>query len=282
MKYLRQVIFYLLLINFSLLATNNKDEKLIYYGIDTLNSINWTAFFDFVLQRPCSSETDYNNTEFQEHLQFGWDIPSTYALVISPVNGRFKDFGKMNLDSIKASPPDSELVEDNGGGPYRLFNVTPDSLKPLIGASYVIKTRSDPRPAWSGPFYAKLRILDFDIIDSANHEVEMVFLWACQMDHSKDLQTSNLDTFDIPVSIVSDFNKFKFTLVNNKTQSVFKIIGNKFTIPENLIGKVKFVEIYDLQGRLIKKIKIRKNDQAFDICSVGSLNKIFIVKYKMK
>ena len=108
-------------------------------------------------------------------------------------------FGKINLDSIKLAPPDSELVDNNGGDLYRVFEVTIDSMQSLKGTSYVIKTRTDPRD--QRPFYAKLRILDFIVIDSVNHQVEMVFLWVCNT-NGWILESSGLDTFDFPVPIV--------------------------------------------------------------------------------
>jgi hypothetical protein len=55
-----------------------------------------------------------------------------------------------------------------------------------------------------GSFHAKIKLLDFTVIDAAAHEVEMVFLWACQMSGSKHLATQGLDTFDLATPVLAE------------------------------------------------------------------------------
>jgi hypothetical protein len=255
-----------------------KESKLIFSGVDTLNTLDFLDYFDFILQRPCTSQADYESQAFAEHLHFQW-FDAGYELIVSDVNYPcMKDLGKINLDSIKVAPPDSDLVIDNGGGAYRVFDVTPDSLKSIIGTFYIIKTRVDPR--YDRPFYTKIRIIDFDVIDSANHIVEMVFVWAMQFNGSKDLPTSNLDTFDIPVPIISNPKKNNFLSSNHfESQTVFKTTSNRFVIPEELVGRVKFAEVYDLRGRLLKGIEINRIQKHLDINLINNIGNMRIIEF---
>ncbi len=255
---------------------------LIFSGVDTLHTKLYEGYhegyFDFVLGRPCTSEVDYNSSEFNDHIVFTWDIsPPVYVLAITPSYGLFKDFGKINLDSIKEAPPDSELVDRNGAGIYRVFNVTPDSLNSLIGTAYIIKTREDPRD--DCPFYVKLKILNFNVIDSINHEVEMAFLWAYQATGGKDLETTGLDTFNIPTAIVSDIKKSALQSNKRRIKTVFKVYGNRINIPEHLVGKVRFAEVYDLRGRLLGIVSVA-NEKIFSIKNIVGVKEVCIIKLK--
>jgi len=276
MNKIKIIFLFLIVININLMS--EKTAGIIFNGVDTVSTRPYEGYFDFVLQRPCTSEADYNSSEFQEHFQFAWDIPSTYALALLWVNFPcFKDFGKINLDSIKEAPPDSELVDDNGGGLYRVFDVTPDSLNSLIGTAYIIKTRDDPR--YDYPYYVKLKILNFNVIDSINHEVEMVFLWACQMQGIKDLETTGLDTFNIPTAIVSDLKKTDLKSNKRKIKTVFKVYGNRINIPEHLVGKVRFAEIYDLRGRLLGRVEVGKCERVVDVRGVVGAGAVAVVRW---
>lgn len=220
---------------------------LIFSGLDTLNS---DAGFDFVLARPCSTSGD---NACYAHFSYGWSsgINAYIAGVGSP--GRMLDLGKLNLDSIKSAPPDSVMKDDLGLGQlYRFFRIAPDSLSKCIGNVYLLKTATDPRPLWGTPFYAKIRILKFIVVDSASHSIKMVFLWACQMSGAGDLHTSGLDTFHldtVPTAIrenslaVSRHSRFA------GSGQVFKVVGDVFTVPKDLIGSGASVTVFDLSGR---------------------------------
>jgi hypothetical protein len=199
---------------------------------------------------------DYNSQGFKEHIRFV-NGGKGYILSISSglsSSGLFKDYGILNLDSIKAAPPDSEMVEEIGdAGLYRVFNVTPDSLNSLIGTSYVIKTRDDPRRG--NPFYAKIRILDFNIIDSATHTAEMVFLWLCNT-NGWSLGSAGFDTFNLDTPTAVALKKQNVTLKNTRAPSVYKVVGNAFTIPQELAGKVTYAEVFDVRGRLLGRVEV--------------------------
>jgi len=269
-------IVYLFLLTFYICVLADIKAGLIFSGVDTLNSRYWRSYFDFVQGRTCTSEVDFESNDFQEHLHFQPDIPE-YELVITPPNGLFKDFGKINLDSIKEAPPDSELVDDNGGGVYRVFEVTPDSLNSLIGTAYIIKTREDPRD--DCPFYVKLKILNFNVIDSINHEVEMAFLWAYQATGGKDLETTGLDTFNIPTAIVSDIKKSALQSNKRRIKTVFKVYGNRINIPEHLVGKVRFAEVYDLRGRMLGRVVVGKAERVVDVKGVVGAGAVAVVRW---
>jgi hypothetical protein len=272
-------IFLILFLTFVYTSAADNQKLLIFSGVDTLNTLDFLDYFDFFLQRPCTSQADYESQAFAEHLHFQW-FNEGYELIVSDVNYPcMKDLGKINLDSIKEAPPDSELVDNLGGGLYRVFDVTPDSLKSLIGTSYIIKTRVDPR--YNRPFYTKIRIIDFDVKDSVNHIVEMIFVWAMQTRGTKDLLTSNLDTFDIPVPIISNPKKNNFLSSNYfKSQIVFKTTSNRFVIPEELVGRVKYAEVYDLRGRLIKQLPITNGQGIINLKGISKSYNVSVVKLK--
>jgi hypothetical protein len=108
----------------------------------------------------------------------------------------------MNLDSVSWAPSDSAFKARPH--PQHVDSLPPDSLSSAIGNVYVIKTGRDPRPIYDYPLYAKIKLLDFTVIDAAAHEVEMVFLWACQLSGSRDIATQGLDTFDLATPVLAE------------------------------------------------------------------------------
>jgi hypothetical protein len=164
-----------------------QEGGLILSGIDTLH-IPDEKGFDFVQQQACST---MSNDGCILHFDFQWyAIADAYVLFVRYGHGTSP--GHMNLDSVRFAPSDSILSLGEMG---RAGEIPPDSLEDYIGTVYVIKTGEDPRRGY--PFYAKLKILDFNVIDAENHEVEMVFLWAYNRSGPIDLRTTNLDTYDL-------------------------------------------------------------------------------------
>lgn len=257
--------------------------RILFTGLDTLSAQSFREYFDFVLQRPCTSETDLNSNQFYSHIRFGWDGPSTYVLVMERSPGRFKCYGKVNLDTIKQAPPDSELTEDNGAGLWVVFRVPVtklDSLKSLVGNTYVVKTATNPRDI--APMYAKIRLLKFIVKDSANCLVDMVFLWACDIDGRKNLTTQNLDTFNLATNVI-DNHKKKWLFSTNNLRNITKFTGERFIIPDKLIGCVNLAYVYDLNGRLLEKITIKQNQKIIKrINTINSKNVNIAVFGKIK
>jgi hypothetical protein len=265
---------YLLIIVFSLNVFGTYDSKsagLILSGVDTINTKDEYGF-DFVSQKACT--TFFSSAQCVNHFtfvingfytQYELDIPSGYSL----------NMQKTNLDSIKSAPQDSLFYKQTIG---YCDNISVDSLSSRIGNCYIIKTGSDPRPIWSGSFFAKIKILGFHVIDSAAHEIEMRFLWAFQLSHGRDLATSGLDTFHLDTPTISKPQSQASRSINRTLngQYVFKIVGDKFVLPQELVGKVKWVSVWDLRGRRMGKIEVR-NERVIELNRfLGQIPMVFL------
>jgi hypothetical protein len=44
------------------------------------------------------------------------------------------------------------------------------------------------------------------------------------------------------------------------SQYVFKVVGNRFVLPKELVGKVKSVTVWDLRGRWLGKVEVGDGD----------------------
>jgi hypothetical protein len=243
---------------------------LILSGIDTLE-----GGFDFLLQRPCTSSTDIS---CKAHFDFLWD--HAYIGRISTSGGRMLDLGKMNLDSIKSAPADSVMKDDLGlGQPYIFFRIASDSLKKCIGNVYILKTGIDPRRG--NHLYAKIKILNFLEIDIVIHQLKMVFLWVNNRSGFQDLSSTGLDTFHLDSTpIISQNNRqIKYNNLSHTSggQFVFKVFGDRFNLPQEILGKVKSFTAYDLQGRKLGRIKIDKTSDVNSFKIVPH-DKIIVVK----
>jgi len=273
---IRCIILFSFYFHISLFANINSEIHIIICDIDTLISQEYGCYYNFNFCRPCTSKVDYESDKFEEHIKFIWDsVTNTYCLVISEANGPyFKYFGKKDLDSINIFPPDSELVDNNCGSLYSIFNVTVDSLNLIIGNSYAFKTLT------SNTIYVKLRIINFNIIDIINHKVEMVFLWAAQTDGSKFIETENLDTLEFKVPIVKNFNKCFYNVKNNKSLTTFKVEGNKFLLPNYIYENEGILFIYNISGKFLKKISLKKLHKYIDFENINKSNSILILNWK--
>jgi hypothetical protein len=164
--------------------------------------------------------------------------------------------GKINLDSVKFAPPDSILYQEPIG---KIDSIPPDSLSSRIGNVYVFKTGTDPRPAWNMPFYAKIKILNLIVVDSASHSVKMAFLWAYNNSGTTDLRTSGLDTFHldtVPTAIRSSTLASPRNSNLANPQNIFKVAGDFFNVPANLIGLKSHASVFDLSGRKLAEIPL--------------------------
>ena len=188
------------------------------------------------------------------------------------------DLGKLNLDSVKTAPPDSIMKDDLGlGQPYMFFKITPDSLSKCVGNVYILKTATDPRPVWNRQFYAKIKILKFIVVDSAQHQIKMVFLWTFNRSGYPDLTTSGIDTFHLDPTIVAR-NGFKLApFAQGNKNSVFKVVGDRFVLPPGLAGKVSALAVYDLSGKKLGSIAI-KNEKAINLRQVIKNRGVAVVK----
>jgi hypothetical protein len=241
---------------FALPLAAKQDGGLILSGLDTLYNDIHNFGFDFVLQRPCTSSTD---NQCNTHFTFGWGSTRFNDSFVAWLLGQglVLDLGKLNLDSIKSAPPDSVMKADLGlGQPYMIFKIAPDSLSKCVGNVYILKTATDPRPIWNLPFYAKIRILKFIVVDSASHQIKMVFLWAFNRSGFKDLTTSGLDTFHLDPTIAARNSFRPAPLAHGNKNFVFKVIGDGFVLPPGLAGKSVVLSVYDLSGKKLGQLSV--------------------------
>jgi hypothetical protein len=56
-------------------------------------------------------------------------------------------------------------------------------------------------------------------------------------------------------------------------------VGNKFPIPDELVGKVRYAEVYDLRGRLLSSVPVSGSIVNFRHESALDMKKVFIVKF---
>ncbi|MBD3240144.1 MAG: hypothetical protein GF331_06125 [Chitinivibrionales bacterium] len=172
--------------------------------------------------------------------------PWRYHLT-APLLGYGVRMDKTNLDSIQQAPSDSIFQAD--GHRTHFDSIPPDSLQQAIGNSYVIKSGTDPR--CDCIYFAKFRILDIIIIDSANHEVDMVFLWACNVNSRRDLPTIDLDTFGLDPVAVKETRSYTKSGGRGRVPLVSRVIGpgrGLRVVRERGVGGR--VEVFDLRGRI--------------------------------
>jgi hypothetical protein len=248
---MKTLLPYLLL--FCVLNANGLElGGLILYGVDTINTKNQYGF-DFVAQKSCT--VGINNAPFAcvNHFLFTSGV-NQYNLVPDAQDGPAYciSMGKMNLDSIKTAPADSIFTKQpNGHGD----DIPADSLSSRIGNVYLMKTATDPRPAFNNAFYAKIRILKFNVIDSAQHQIKMVFLWAFNISGLPDLTTSGLDTFHLDGTTLNQPNS-RFANSNNSRQSDILITQRSSTVSFALSANSTIIGIYDIDGRLVVKLPV--------------------------
>lgn len=155
----KRYVIYLIGLMLSLNSFSMTEAGLIFSGLDTLD-IPQEKGFDFVTQVACTS---YFVSSCVLHFNVVFYSPNLkYTIFVD--NGYSINKGKINLDSIKTAPNDSQFT-----GSLKVDSIPPDSLSSRIGNVYLLKTATDPRPVWNQPFYAKIKIIKFIVIDSASH-----------------------------------------------------------------------------------------------------------------
>jgi hypothetical protein len=252
---------------------------LIFSGLDTLWSSRFPGF-DFVTQTACTTFSGYSgcyshfyfiNTRYTTwYYEVGINIRAGIASEYS------MKMGKMNLDSVKSAPPDSILYKNPLG---KIDSIPPDSLSSRIGNVYILKTATDPRPASNRPFYAKIKILKFIVIDSAQHSIKMVFLWTYNKSGYPDLTTSGLDTFHLDnTPTLTHDNSLSATHANRSlTSAVFKVATGKFTMPLALQGSNSFLAVYDLSGKQLGRVGAG-NSRVIDLRQFGTGRGVVVVR----
>jgi hypothetical protein len=228
---------------------------LILFGVDTINTKNQYGF-DFVTQKSCT--VSINNAPFTcvNHFLFNFNV-NRYILAPDAEDGPAYciNMGKMNLDSIKLAPADSIFLKQSSA---HGDDIPADSLSSRVGNVYLMKTATDPRTIYNRPFYAKIRILKFIVLDSALHQIKMVFLWVYNDSGLPDLTSAGLDTFHLDGTTLNQPRNRLANGMNRVTtgQYVFKVVGDRFTLPQELVGKVKWLTVWDLRGKRVGRIEV--------------------------
>lgn len=184
-------------------AYSKTEGGYIFSGLDTICGGTTTVqFFDMIND---THPPRYFDNELYVHMQlgssrFGYGIEwSTVGL-----NALFKYMGKVNFDSVKFAPPDSEMVLDAGLGPevFLRSEITQEKLNDLVGMVFCCKCGPMHQP-YDGNFYYKIKIVSADLeIPAPGDSIARIgFLRALQLSGGNDLQTEGLDTFNLkPVS----------------------------------------------------------------------------------
>jgi hypothetical protein len=246
-------------------------EGLILSGVDTI-SYSHEFGFDFINQQACTTFTYNSSYGCYNHFSFFYNS-GIGQFELGVEYGYGIQAGKVNLDSIKTAPPDSSFKLS-----LHVDSIPQDSLSSYVGDSYIIKTGADPRDGWI--YFAKIRILGFRVIDSANHQVEMRFLWACNdLAPIRDLTTSGLDTFNLSTTILSQGSSpFRNISPNN----VFKVVGDRFVIPKEFVGTGAYLTVYDLTGKKLGSVAVGNKAQV-DLSSVrGSRGGVMVVRVERR
>jgi hypothetical protein len=245
-------------------ANGEPAAGLIRTGVDTthyqLGGVTKPYGMDFVLERPCSTAVEHDEGDCYPHFATLW-YGGCYDTRVEGYGCRFKRYGKINLDDITTVPPDSELVEDAGQGIGVFMCAPPDSLADYIGNVYVMKSGIDPRRDIR--IHAKIKVLDFWVIDDAHHEIAMVFLWAYNYAGYPDLTTDNVDTFTldyhvdtIPQATVGDWYSTAGGRQLRRAAGYRVVVGEegRISLPPGMLDGAETYAVFDARGRAVGKI----------------------------
>lgn len=263
--------YFIVLVTISIFIDFGKVQaELIFSGVDTL--ITYKRFgFDFITEKTCTTTDD--TKDCYSHFYFNpFSDPLLHYDIGVPL-GHVIKMGMINLDSLKIAPHDSIFQKYLGRGD----SIPPDSLFSRVGHSYFIKTGVDSRCQCK--YFAKIRILGFRVLDSANRKVEMRFLWHFSPVGSKDLTTSGLDTFNLNTSVIA---YTPLALHNTIQKSVFKVIGDRFTVPKECLGNGSYLIVYDLAGKRLGKIDVENQSQIYLSKIRGSKGRVKVVKVERR
>jgi hypothetical protein len=229
---------------------------LILSGIDTFLTKNQLGF-DFVTQENCTTFVNIAPYTCVDHFRIFLNTYTLKYVVDVPLGYSIK-MGKINLDSIKSAPQDSVFNKQQIG---QVDSIPVDSLSSRVGSIYLMKTGPDPRDKY--PYYAKLKIIRFVVVDSAAHQIKMVFLWAANISGQHDLTTSGLDTFHLEPPTINQPNTLFVKGVNHaaRNQYIFKVVGDKFIVPQELVGKIKWLTMWNMKGRKLGRIGIENQKE---------------------
>ncbi len=179
--------------------------------------------------------------------------------------------GIINLDSLKAAPPDSIFNKN-----YVIFDaipVSPDSIASRVGCSYWIKTGPDPQYL-NTVIYAKIRILSFNVLDSTNHKAQMRFIFACDPNGHTTVSTSNFDTFFRSTSVLS---LHATASALKPDRQVYTLTGNRLAVPGEFQATGGVATVYSLAGRMLERVGFKKGAGQIDIKNNGRVGSVLLL-----
>lgn len=264
-------------------ATVAEQRNLIFSGVDTIETLSYTKYFDFVSGKSPLDKEELDSQDYRAHLHFKYDMAKDkYGLFLYQEGSEttsyplYKDCGKVSLDSI-TTVDDSAMTQygiDNGVLlRYNIFVLPPDSLLSLLGQCYVIKT-FDPRTD-TGWLYAKMKILEMNLQDTSIQTVNMRFLWACDAYGTPDLLTTKLDTFNLD-SVSTLQTNHNLTSIVPSAGVIKKVINNNIAISND---NIESIEVYSINGKLLCKKKVTSTTKV-DLSDLNLSEEMKIVKYK--
>ncbi len=260
----KRVVIFLILLT---AAFYHEPKALILSGVDTLITYKRIGF-DFINQKACT--TSSNTSDCIKHFYFHPYFDNTiwnYYIGVDFGYGIY--MGKVNLDSLKTAPSDLEFQKSPG----RADSIPPDSLLSRVGNSYWIKTGVDPRN--NRLYFAKIRIVGFRVIDSASRRVEMRFLYACSPNGSRSIITS-LDTFHFDNTAAQARRGYRGA-ASLSAGGTFKVVGDRFMVPPELVGSGAVLGVYDLRGKRLGRITVG-NRRTIDLGGIRGKGRGVVVR----
>lgn len=263
---MKKTLMLLSIISCLWMNAESKTILLTLSGVDTISYAHEYGF-DFISQLACTTSTYTPPYNCYNHFTFYYyNMISAYTL--SAGTGYGIRAGKINLDSIKVAPPDSSFKMSP-----QFDSIPPDSLSSCVGNSYIIKTGVDPRDGRI--YFAKIRIVGFRVVDSASHTIVMRFIYACNVNGSRDISTSGLDTFNFPTSTIPSGTTPR-SLAFSSGQRVFKVVSDRFVVPKELLVSAVYCSVYNLSGKMLGRILIA-NKRIIDLTGIKGVAKGVLV-----
>jgi hypothetical protein len=266
---------------FMIVAAGNS-VALVLKGGDTLTTYPDNKYlvgsskvgYDFVNQVACTSYTDYNgcNNHFELEQILSTNARWTYDLS-APSSGYPEGYGVnmgiINLDSLVTAPPDSIFNKN-----YVTFDAIPvDSVASRVGCSYWIKTGPDPQYT-NRILFAKIRILSFKVLDSANHKAQMRFIYACDINGNSAIATFNFDTFFRSTSVLS---LHATASAWKPDRQVYTLTGNRLAVPGEFQSTGGVATVYSLAGRMLERVGFKKGAGQIDIKNNGRAGSVLLL-----
>ena len=256
-------------------AGSASQGQYVVTGLDTVDTYRRLAF-DFVAAIACTTGMGYSGCFADFNFAAQGSISggvTRWGYDIVPGGGYGAKEGKVNLDSLTTAPPDSIFTKS-----YQIADDIPvDSLQFRVGCSYWIKTA--PYPVINQKMFAKLRILSFKVVDSANHKADMRFLWACDLTGDRNVPTSGLDTFHLATSGALSGPHSQVAAVAGKRS--FAAVAGRFIVPQELAGRSGMLAVYSLTGRRLGSIQFTAHTREIDLKKAGILESgVLVVRFE--